>query len=342
MIAWLLLACAAPVTELEAVVGEAGRVAVTGYASVAEQAEVLSGAVDALCAAPSEPALSQAQDAWRSARVAWKRMEMLKFGPVVDEPLRFGPKLDDAPTNVDALEALLYGSESFEGLGDRLGSTTRGFPALEWLLWVELAEFDGTRRCELTAALADDLADNASALHAAWAPAEGNYVASLSLPDLDSGGFSSRNAVVAELVNRAAFTVEDIRNEKLGKPAGVSSGGVTHPESVESPYAMHSLADARSSLDGVRQFVLGSDAGVGLTALIPRRRAELVTGLAAAFDDAALDLAAIPEPLSTAVDQQPEAIVTAMDALQTVQVLLQADVTELLGVTVQFNDSDGD
>lgn len=80
----------------------------------------------------------------------------------------------------------------------------------------------------------------------------------------------------------------------------------------------------------------------GLLDLVPGSRQDLVLGIGDALDRADAALAAIPEPLAVAVDAHAGSIVTAMEALQALQILLQADLTEVLGVTVQFNDNDGD
>ena len=68
--------------------------------------------------------------------------------------------------------------------------------------------------------------------------------------------------------------------------------------------------------------------------------------LAASIDDQLADamakLDAIPEPLESAVTEDPGAIVAAQDALQALQVSIQVDLAQDLSVTITFNDNDGD
>ena len=53
-------------------------------------------------------------------------------------------------------------------------------------------------------------------------------------------------------------------------------------------------------------------------------------------------MGAIPEPLSQAVVDSPEEVRAALDALQTLQQIIQADMIGALNLQISFNDADGD
>ncbi len=351
----LLTGCVSmPLSAREAAVGTIGKdVILAAYDALVVDTAVLVTAADAFCTAPDDAGLAAVRDAWWAARTPWKQASVFKFGPYVDEPWRYGPLLDDWPTNDARLTELLTSDEVLDStLPEDLGSTTRGFPAVEWLLWVEgegtlLAFTDDAsgRRCSLLELLAVDLDNNAKGIAAAWSPTGGDYLATLALPDRDSGGFSDHAAVLTELVNRGVFTVEDLRLERLGKPSGLTTGGDPHPEDVESPWSARSLQDVKDGLDGVQHVWNGTRDGTpgsGLRSLLTTTQADLAPAIDTAISEAAAALNAVPEPLAAAVTDDPDTINAAMDALLALQVLLQADLTSALGVTVLFNDNDGD
>ena len=43
---------------------------------------------------------------WWEAREPWKQMEMLKFGPYKEEPLRLGPNIDFWPVRPDTVDEI--------------------------------------------------------------------------------------------------------------------------------------------------------------------------------------------------------------------------------------------
>jgi predicted lipoprotein len=300
----------------------------TGF--VAAELEALAQATEALAAtSPCGEGAAAARDGWWAARAPWKRVELVKFGPVVELPERVGPKLDDWPVNAAAVEALVAGDGPLDAAAfAAMGSATRGFPVVELLLWGEpLAA--GTRRCEVATGALADVAAQAAALRGAWADPWGAW---LTRPGGD-GPYETVQAVVDEWVNRLGFTVENLRLEKLGKPLGDTSGGEVQADALESPYSGRSLTDARDALAGV------AAAWEALRGLATPAVAEAVDER---LDAAAVALAAVPEPLATAIVEDRAAVVAAQEALQALQVVLQVDVASALGVTVVFNDNDGD
>lgn len=325
------------------------------YASAASQAGDLRSAAQELCTEPSSTRLDAAQDNWWAAKSPWKESDALAFGPYSWTVSRLGPAIDGWPADDDWLRALVEGDDPVdEEMIAGLGSTTTGFPALEWLLYGEGSEALtvtedplGARRCALTVLLAQRLRDDTSVMSELWHTGEGSYLDQLIHPGDPGDDFETPSEVEAEIINRMLFTVQDLRETRLGKPLGTDSGGLPQPGLVEAPYSHRSLRDARDSLRGVRDHWTGArlagDQRLGMVDRIPSRdREDIDLRFLAAIDAADTALAAIPEPLSTAVEDTPATVQDARDALLAVQVLLQVDIAQALQVTVQFNDSDGD
>lgn len=300
--------------------------------------------VRALCEAPSPARLTQAREAWWVARAPWKRSEVLAFGPVRDEPWRVGPKLDTWPARHDAIDTWLAGDSGltptdFAGMG----SVTRGFPVLEVLLWhddtVAWLPAD-PRRCLAAQGLAADIHALALTLHRAWSPDGDDWRARFVDPASSPGPFATEQDVIDELVNRLGFTIENIRHDKLGGPAGLLDGSDAQPELLESRPSGRSLRDAQDALAGVEALFRG-DQAQGIEALLDTAP-EDVAAFHAAHAAAAQALEDLPDPLEPALTPSRAAIGLARDALRDLQVVVQVDIAQSLSVTITFNDNDGD
>lgn len=313
-----------------------------GYAAVRDDAALLDEAATAFCAAPDEAGLLATRQAWDATQGAWKRMSIVAFGPSVDEPHRYEPLLDFWPVRDGVVDDLVAGDTDLSyATVSTLGASARGLPVVAYLLWhpdqTDASWFD-ERRCTYLTALTEDLHANASGLHDAWV----DYAVQLADPAAHDLAYASHQQVVDEWVNRVLFAYDDIRSEKLGKPLGDASQGTPSPEAVESRFSKRSLQDAIDTWDGA-EAVLG-DREHGLVALMPLDRTPIgfFDDLDAARTAARTALGGIHEPLSEAVVDHRDGVVAAQDAIRTVQVLLQVDMTQALGVTLAFNDNDGD
>ena len=277
-------------------------------------------------------------------------MEVFAFGPYEAYPDRLGPNIDFWPARDDRIEEVLAGDDvlTVESMAPR-GATQRGLPVVEYLLYAEQdssleAFFAHPRRCDYLVAASRDLNTMALAMVAAWDPAQQGYVKELTEPNADAMYMNSQEAM-SEIVNRMAFTIENIRRDKLGKPLGDTATGIAHPESVESLYSGRSIQDIRDSLEtiGVLFFGLEETNVRGLTSL-PRlkERQDLIDAFQEQFAKAHADLVAIDVALSIAVQEKPGLVERVVDTLRNLQTLIHADVINVLGLSIAFNDTDGD
>jgi uncharacterized protein len=156
--------------------------------------------------------------------------------------------------------------------------------------------------------------------------------------------FPSIDAALAEIVSRLAFIVENVRGDKLANVLGTRSGGTPQPESAESRFSGRSIEDMRDNLRGVEQVLFGATKhGQSLANYLDViSHQELRSKLESALKNSYAALDAIPEPLTSAVLEDPESVATAIDTLKTLQTLIQVDVINAMGLTLTFNDADGD
>lgn len=349
----LVLACAACTGSSsadrrpEVLQALAEHVALGHAMELAARTEPMATAADTLCASPSADALAALQAAWWDAREPWKRSELVKFGPIVEYPDRLGPKLDDWPANAAAIEELVAGDGALDQAAfDAMGSSTRGFPVVEILAWGTgedpLAALSADpRRCAVLAGAAHDVHKNATRLVGAWTDP---WLEIIGMPDASGDDmYDMPQDVVDEWVNRMVFTVENVRSTKLGKPVGDATGGTPQPDTLESRWSGRSLTDARDAITGVRDVWTGRVHGgtLGLVDLVPEG-SEVAARVEQALDAADERLAQIPEPLEATIASQPELVARAQEALQALQVAIQVDLAQALGVTIAFNDNDGD
>ena len=62
-----------------------GEVVRPGYAALAETTATLSAKVQTLCAQPSAGALKEARDAFAGTVASWSKVEIYRFGPVIQD-----------------------------------------------------------------------------------------------------------------------------------------------------------------------------------------------------------------------------------------------------------------
>ena len=320
------------------------------YRDFETAAGTLDDAARSLCASPSTQSLEAAQTAWRGARAPWKQAEVFAFGPYKDEPLRLGPKVDFWPVRIDSITEVLDGTDVLTPeFVATLGAAQSGLPVIEYLLYQPgsdlVAEFTSNpRRCDYLLGLTADLLGHAGEMVAAWDPARGDYLAELLEAGRGSTTYSSLSMAVGEIASRMAFTVENIRADKLGRPAGTSSGGSPQPDKAESQPSGRSLDDIRNNLQTIEILYHGDEASgqLGLDFYLKKRGYHFAARMHDRLAAARLAVDAIPPPLTEAVVTSPATVLAAIDELGNLQRLIQVDIINALSLTVGFNDNDGD
>ncbi|HEU0033097.1 MAG TPA: imelysin family protein [Kofleriaceae bacterium] len=312
---------------------------------VLAQAQAQTAAMSALASAPSAETLAAAREAWRAARVPWKQSEAFAFGPATD--LRLAVAIDQTPIDPAKLELLLASPDPItEATIANTGANAKGFHALEYLLFGDdatvLAGFAEPRRRELVVALAQNLEHEARALREAWV---GDYAIRMAEPGAANTEFPTIQSVIDTLVNESVFLAEVIANTRLGKPLGVTTGGVPDPSLQESGPSDNSTLDIANELRSIRAIYVGSRTGQGdrgISALIDERSPATDRAVRDALDAADAAVAAIPRPFATAlVELRPE-VTAAHEAVKELKRVLATEVVGTLGATLKFNDNDGD
>ncbi|MEZ4299905.1 MAG: imelysin family protein [Polyangiaceae bacterium] len=314
----------------------------------------LSTAAKSLSDAPTEASLTAAQDAWRSAREPWRNADGFAFGPV--ETNDFGASIDWNPAKPEIIEEKIAAGTSIDSAYiDSLGTSAKGFMALEYLLFdptgdnaavvTSLTGDPAASRRAYLAALAENLAGKTATLETAWAEDGGNFAAEVTGAGDTSKTFISGKAAIDELVNQMVFHADALLNTRIAKPAGKLDGGTPVPDAEESPRSDNSLADMLSSLAGIQNIYDGTFSGadgLGISDLVRAKNPDLDDRVHKAFADAKAKIEAIPPPFRTAVTDHPADVDAAYESALTLKRTLATEVVGVLGATLRFNDADGD
>ncbi|MEE2901441.1 MAG: imelysin family protein [Myxococcota bacterium] len=324
------------------------------YSELATTTATLTSLSKVLCAEITEENLSSVQSAWKFSRRIWKRAEVFSFGPVKEYPWRIGPKIDLWPVRPDEIEETLM-KRPWADTNDLSLATgfSVGFPAIEYLIHPTKTSSTGeilnrlrkdSTRCVYLSLLAEDLEKKLIKLSDAWDPAGDNFADELINPNRDKALFKDMDSTFAEVTNQVGYTIENMREIKIAKPAGYGSGS-PDPTLVESRISGNSIEDLRMNLEGIKAVYQGTylkGQKKGLQALVPSAKSSVNNKILKNIETVEEKLNALTSPLGDAITAHPEQVEALFDALTGLQRAFQVDLLTLLGVTVGFNDTDGD
>lgn len=341
------------------------------YTKLADETTTLATDAKGFCDDPDAEALDRVRSAWVEARRWRKRSEAFDFGPSKEGALSLAAQMDSFPLRVQRLQDILDGTDPINtDTVRRSGASARGFAAVEFLLFeaaprdealtLFTAPTSGPRRCELLEASTDDLAQSAVALRDAWSD-DGGAHAQAFIEAGESDAYPTVSAAVSAAYNAQVFLVDTMRRIKLGEPLRRADGN-PEPTLLESYWSDRAKEDLLDNLDGLQVSFQGipwealeagadegssSDAGQGsktsFDAYLRTRNpalADRVLEDIAAFRTA---LEAMPDGLRAALEAGDTSdIARALSAGLPLQSALTSEVSGTLGITVTFNDIDGD
>ena len=352
LIAAALLACApanAPARE-DVLTSATANLIMPRYEALAASMNNISGAADALCASPSQPALDDAQQSWRDARAQWLRSQALWFGPVMERRSR--SLVDWAPIEPDAIEERIQaGAITPSDAREFLPSTQRGLGAIEYLLFQPdaLQTLSAVpNRCAYITALATTATTETNAVLSEWNGAsgdrEGGYAAYF---DGSAENSLLSKSALNDLVRISVFMSRSISDMRLGKALGVD-GQIPDLIALNAGAANNAAQDIRNQILGMQDAYLGASdlsgdaATLGVTDLVRGISPDADDRMRAAFDAALAAASALQEPLPQTLADDPAPATAAYNAVKELQIRLNTEVVSLLDITVGFADTDGD
>ena len=220
-----------------------------GYAALADAAGALQGKVETLCQQPSTATLKEAKAAFASTVAAWSKVEIIRFGPVIQdhrfERLFFWP--DPKGLGLRQIQEALTKHDATVTDPDQLAGKSvalQGLPALEYLLYGEdgdLPKEDRAFRCSFGLAVATNVDRIAKQVVEGWGEGSAFEKAFLN-PAADNSYYHAPKEVTLDLFKTFSTGIELVRDQKLGKPLGASpprpSRSLPHSGGAVSPSTM--------------------------------------------------------------------------------------------------------
>ncbi|HEY4148977.1 MAG TPA: imelysin family protein [Chitinophagaceae bacterium] len=323
---------------------------IPSYQKLASSASALDAAVIAFNALPSSTSLASVQAAFKDAYKSWEACSGFEFGPASDLSLTTH-FTNSFPTDTTIIKANIAGTPY---VIDALANyPAQGFPAMDFLLFANgndasLARFNTDANAVgahlYLAALSASLKTKTAAVSAAWAVSGGNYYTKfINATGVDAG------SSLSQLVNSYVLDFDvNLQNYKIGIPIGLYGPSVLPkaPTKVEGYYSGLSVQLLLAQVQSMQNIYLGGS-GPGID--------DKVAATKALYNGGSLDLAiqnemttllakiqALPDPLSTGIQNNSTAITDCYTEVRKLTVLLKADMTSALGIKISFADDDGD
>lgn len=288
----------------------------------------------------------------KDARLAWQDIgPFLQFGPA--ESIFLRPSLNTYPTDTVKINENISTGDYSMGYNNRQAA---GLPALGYLL-----HGVGNSNEEIVAMYTSDaeaenrinyLLDNVTFIKeqiskttSEWQASGGNYIGMFTS---DANAGTDVGSSLGMVVNALVLHYERyLRDGKIGIPSGVRSDGIPRPSSTEAYYGGYSLELAIASLEAVKQLYLGTTPngsdGPGLQENLQALGAEeLSTDITSQLDNAKTLLEGLSDPLSDQIVNNNDPVLETFQEMQKLVALFKADMSSILGVTITYQDNDGD
>ncbi|MDR8392495.1 imelysin family protein [Aliifodinibius sp. S!AR15-10] len=322
------------------------------YLNLQDATVSLETSADAFIEDPTESTLSILQSDLKAARLAWQEANIFQFGPAESVTLR--ASLNTYPADTSQIKSNIESGDYTLGTIENRAAV--GFPALDFLLHgigesnQEIVSIYSEG--ELAASFQAYLQDNITFIKqkvddtaTEWSADGGNYLATF-LSEENAG--TDVGSSLGMLINATVLHYERFfRDGKIGIPAGVRSAGVRRPVATEAHFGGYSLELALANLEAIQRLFKGAgidgSQDVGLEEnLEALDAAELSTEINTEIDQAVTALEELNDPLSGQIESDNEPVLNTFKELQDIVRLLKVDMTSVLGVTITYQDNDGD
>jgi hypothetical protein len=318
-----------------------------GFAKFAEDTAALVVAADAMCGTPSDATLEATRDAFKATVVAWSRIELYRFGPLMtdnrSDKILFWP--DRKGIALKQVQAILAEPDWDAFSADTLAGKSvavQGLGALEFLLFgtnsEQLATIEADFRCNYALAISTLLSQRAADMSAEWNDPEG-FPKRLLTPTEADPDYRSFREVAEALVGILAHGTEAIRDQRLLPFLG-RDGAAPKPKSAlfwRSGMTVPSIIANFDGLEALFQDSRMGEAGGPDNAWVANS-ANFELGNA----DRAGKLITAPVEAALADDRQKKALDYLVIVTQSLDTVFGENLSAALGLSVGFSSLDGD
>lgn len=327
--------------------GISGQVIVPAFENFLAATDSLAAAAGKFTGHPDSSTLAAAREKWLEAALAWKKASAYTFGPVDDN--FWTGAIDYASVHYPNIEKSIRPDVTTDNAYiDSRGSSLKGLKAIEYLLYKSydadsvVSGFAASQpRKAYLLALTSNLNAQAKKVLDSWTSGDAPY--SRVFAEADGRDIKSSLSV---LVNKCVSQINLIKDERLAVPLGMRNNGTVQPELAEGLLSRTSLDLLKSEVVSVQQ-CFGSPDAKGISALLDQLNAQyenqlLSKALADRFAEIYTLSDQIRQPLNEAVKNDPAKVKELYNALKKLQILLEVDIVNHLGLILTFSDNDGD
>ncbi len=325
---------------------------IPAYEAFQESVNNLDASATAFSDVPTADNLQALRDDLKQARLAWQDASIFQFGPAEMQVLR--TYVNTYPTDTEQIQSNIESGDYSLGTIDNQDAA--GFPALGYLLHgvgetdeeiitQYTTDPDAENRRQYLLDNVSFIKENIDAVVEEWSPNGGDYLGTF-LSEDNAG--TDVGSSIGMLVNAMVLHYERfLRDGKIGIPSGVRSAGVPRPTAVEAYYGGYSVELAIANMEAFKRLFLGNgldgSEGLGLQENLQALGADdLSTQIVTTFDESLTELENLSDPLSEQIENDNESVTNTFQKLQDMIALLKADMTSVLGVTITYQDNDGD
>lgn len=339
--------CATDFDQTALLTNIANNIITPRYDSLKLMVDALSLSIENFVSSPSQNSLENARVAYRNAGLIWQRAMIFEFGPAETHQLR--ATLNNFPVFENRLEYAVQSGDY--NLEIDSFSFTRGFPAIDYLLFAGAADDagmlklfnthgDAQNRKDFLSDVMTQIKTKTDAVHNGWGSYKATFTSTIGV---------ATGSPVSILVNQLNQNYELFKNNKLGNPVGAKVSYIAAPDKVEAKHSSLSLDFALASLYGTYELFLGKD-GSGFDDYIAASGVEkdgipLQNVIIQQFNRMAESLESLkPASLYTAIQNNFNEVKTAYGHAQNQVIFLKTDMPSVLCISITYidNTDDGD
>ena len=322
------------------------------FADLQTEVDELVNAVNAFTGTPTQQNLTNLQNEWKDAILAYQYVNAFNFGPADGFLGTVTQRLATFPVDTTTLEGYI---DAADFTLDNLNRDTRGLLGMEYLVFdkagddnVVLARYtqagDAGNRSTYLSAIAADVKQIVDDVVANWPAYRATFIAQ---DGTDAGSSTS------DLFNSFSLSYESIKNFKVGLPLGTRPGQTqAEPQLTEAYYSSSSVELIKVHFDAVLDVYYGrskaatDNTGIGFDDYLRSATGgeQLVTDTEAQIllVQNALDNLPNNTALSDLIANDEDSVNDLFTELQKLTRFFKSDMSSLLGISITFDSGDGD
>ena len=362
LVSFLLISCGHKNNSTEFVQATSTQVIAVAYKDLYQQADALyeSSTSCLLSTTDYVVVLEQLKPQWMRAWAAWQSVQWVQFGPIKQDgrewALQFWPDKKNLVGN--KLKRLLVDKDFINSKTmEQEGVIVQGFSALEYLLFDESAQvaFTSRQRCLAVNAIAKKALETSKSLNDDWQQYDRDNFWKINDPVPHAEILSAEQAV-SIIINDMIVAIDIIIGKKISAPFAITvnvvdSNQLSYNNKKINPYFLESWR-SQTSLVNIKQnlFAIESVMSVGGLSklLVANNHQQLSQSLGHQIKTLLILLESdtFEESFFMQLSQNKrdsaKHIEDLYSGLLRLRVLLSRDVSDVLGIRLGFNASDGD